>query len=253
MSYPPLFRILYIGRKAQISDQLETIFEHQNQITAHRAQASSTNGVLPAHALATAEAGLPWPTVEFVKATNQKTALQLVRAQPPVALLVELEQKPASRLRFCEVVRYRLPTVTILAVTAKTPGNGFAFDGVINLPLIPEQVVKTLQLLGTKRAEHLLRQGPIALNMATRTVVTANGQYTMTPKQCALLKLLMAEHGQVVERRKIMEMVWETDYLEDTRTLDVHIRWLRERIEPNPSKPIYLKTVRGVGYCLDVY
>ncbi len=236
MSYSTLFRILYIGRKAQISDQLETIFGVQNQIAATNREG----------------AGTTWPTVEFVTATNQKTALQLVRAQPPVALLVELEQKPDSRLRFCEVVRYRLPTVAILAVTAKVPDNEFAFDEIIQLPLVPAQVIKTMQIFWTRRAEHLLQRGPISLNIATRSVTTANGQYTMTPKQCALLKLLMTRHGEVVERSKIMETVWETNYLEDTRTLDVHIRWLRERIEPNPSNPIYLKTIRGVGYCFAI-
>ena len=49
-----------------------------------------------------------------------------------------------------------------------------------------------------------------------------------------------------------MQLIWETSYLEDTRTLDVHVRWLRERIEPDPSSPIYLQTVRGVGYRLSI-
>jgi DNA-binding response OmpR family regulator len=74
----------------------------------------------------------------------------------------------------------------------------------------------------------------------------------MTPKQCALLQMLMVHHGNVVERSNIMQAIWETSYLEDTRTLDVHIRWLRERIEPDPSNPVYLKTVRGVGYRLNL-
>jgi len=236
MGYPSLFRILYIGRKAQISGQLETIFGAQNQIAANSHEGAE----------------LLYPTIDLVTATNQKLALQLIRAQPPVALLVELEAKPDSRLRFCEVVRYRLPTVAILAVAAKVPENSFPFDEVIRLPLVPAQVNKTIQLICAKRVEHLLQQGPITLNMATRTVTTANGKYTMTPKQCALLKILMLKHGEVVERSKIMETVWETNYLEDTRTLDVHIRWLREYIEPNPSKPIYLQTVRGVGYRFQV-
>ncbi|MCX6043557.1 MAG: helix-turn-helix domain-containing protein [Chloroflexi bacterium] len=72
----------------------------------------------------------------------------------------------------------------------------------------------------------------------------------MTPKQCALLEMLMLNHGKVVLRSDIMRLIWETSYLEDTRTLDVHVRWLRERIEPDPSSPIYLQTVRGVGYKL---
>jgi DNA-binding response OmpR family regulator len=64
--------------------------------------------------------------------------------------------------------------------------------------------------------------------------------------------MLMMHHGIVVKRSKIMQAIWETSYLEDTRTLDVHIRWLRERIEPDPSNPVYLKTVRGVGYRLSL-
>ncbi|RIK33875.1 MAG: DNA-binding response regulator, partial [Chloroflexi bacterium] len=55
-----------------------------------------------------------------------------------------------------------------------------------------------------------------------------------------------------VSRSEIMQAIWETSYMEDTRTLDVHIRWLRERIEPDPSNPVYLVTVRGQGYRLNV-
>jgi DNA-binding response OmpR family regulator len=74
----------------------------------------------------------------------------------------------------------------------------------------------------------------------------------MTPKQCALLQMLMLHHGRVVHRAEIMESIWETSFLDDTRTLDVHVRWLRERIEPEPSTPVYLVTVRGVGYRLNL-
>jgi DNA-binding response OmpR family regulator len=74
----------------------------------------------------------------------------------------------------------------------------------------------------------------------------------MTPKQCALLQYLMLRSNEVVSRGEIMDAIWETNYLEDTRTLDVHIRWLRECIEPDPSQPVYLVTVRGAGYCLKI-
>ncbi|MEZ4675522.1 MAG: winged helix-turn-helix domain-containing protein [Caldilineaceae bacterium] len=243
MSYPTELRILYLGRKTQIVEHLQEIFEHQN----YRAPERLGPGDGQAKFARVNHVG-EWPTIDFVTATNQKVALQFVRAQPPAAVLVELEQKPASRLRFCEVVRYRLPTVTILAVASRLPQNAFAFDGVLSVPIVSAEVIKIVQALGANRADHQLAFGPISLNMITRTVVTPNGQYTMTPKQCALLKLLMQEQGQVVARSKIMETVWETSYLEDTRTLDVHVRWLRERIEANPSKPVYIKTVRGVGY-----
>lgn len=241
------FRILFVGRKAQLADHLHTLFGHQNHIARERQRNMRT-----AKRRAQEAGDEEWLTVEFIHVTNQKAALQLIRAQPPAVVVVELEQKPASRLRFCQIVRYRLPTVAILAVAAALPADSFAFDGLIKLPLVDENVINMVRTLGQKRTEHELQSGPIRLNIAARTVITPNGQYTMTPKQCALLKLFMLEHDQVIERSKIMESVWETSYLEDTRTLDVHIRWLRERIEPNPSKPIYLKTVRGVGYRFSV-
>ena len=256
MSDPTWLRILYVGRQAQIYENLQTLIDEQNRIAIQQSQNRSmqdrqTRGNSNHIPMAATQLS-GWPLVELVSATNQKVALQLVRTNPPAALFVELEQKPASRLRFCEIVRYRLPTITILAVAGYIPEETFDFDGILSVPLILAEVVEAVQKIRAKHEKHLLELGPISLNLATRTVVTPNGQYTMTPKQCALLKLLIHKHGQVVARSQIMKTVWETSYLEDTRTLDVHIRWLRERIEQNPSKPVYLKTVRGVGYRFDV-
>lgn len=224
-------RILYVGRKSGVAEGLQQLFEQKNSI--------GENGHIQ--------------MVAFSVITNQKSALRMMRAQPPAALWVEIDQRTTSRLRFCETVRYRLPSMLIIAVASQLPTKSdFKFDGMIRLPLTPQKVWETLEQLQARRIEHKLRCGPIDLDLATRTVVTPNGQYTMTPKQCALLKLFMTHHGEVVKRRQIMESVWETSYLDDTRTLDVHIRWLRECIEPTPSRPIYLKTVRGIGYCFKI-
>jgi DNA-binding response OmpR family regulator len=64
------------------------------------------------------------------------------------------------------------------------------------------------------------------------------------------MELVLRNPEKALERREIMQKVWETDYVDDTRTLDVHIRWLRKVIEPDPRQPHYLTTVRGMGYCL---
>jgi DNA-binding response OmpR family regulator len=69
-------------------------------------------------------------------------------------------------------------------------------------------------------------------------------------KEFELLSLLMSRAGEVVSRAELFDKVWGTDWLGDTRTLDVHVRWLREKIEQDPSAPRYLQTVRGVGYRL---
>jgi DNA-binding response OmpR family regulator len=62
----------------------------------------------------------------------------------------------------------------------------------------------------------------------------------------------MRNPGKVLSRKFLMKNVWDTDFLGDTRTLDVHVRWIREKIEENPSSPVYLRTVRGVGYRFEV-
>ena len=68
----------------------------------------------------------------------------------------------------------------------------------------------------------------------------------------ALLALFMRNRGRVLSRQEIMSRVWDTDYLDDTRTLTVYVRWLRLKIEDEPNAPRYLRTVRGVGYRFDV-
>ena len=70
----------------------------------------------------------------------------------------------------------------------------------------------------------------------------------LTPRQAQLLEVFMRHPGQTLTREFLMRTVWNTNYMGDTRTLDVHVRWIRERIEKDPSSPRYLRTVRGVGY-----
>lgn len=192
------------------------------------------------------------PALELHTFTSQKAVLQEIRGNPPQAILVEVDDKPESRVRFCEMLRYRLPSVTLIAVAMRPLKSRFGFDAVLPLPLEGDEVTARLREVAAQLVGHVLQVGVIRLNAATRTVYTPNGQHHMTPKQSALLQFLMAHANEVVGRGEIMEAVWETDYLEDTRTLDVHIRWLRECIEPDPSNPVYLLTVRGKGYTLQV-
>ena len=99
-----------------------------------------------------------------------------------------------------------------------------------------------------KRKAGHLRAGGISLDLKSRSVTKGKVTVRLTPKGCALLQTFMKNGGIVLTRKFLMKEVWDTDWTEDTRTLDVHVRWLRQKIEDNPSKPVYLRTVRGVGY-----
>jgi len=223
-------RILYVGRKSPVADTLGTMIAQDTIIASNAARHGRF--------------------VHFVRVTNQKAALRTVRAEPPHIVLVEMDSKPNSRLRFCEMLRYRLPMATILALGDAAIHSSFDFDGEIRLPLCASEALELLREHVRRFASHQLQRGHIRLNLAERTVCTPSGEHHMTPKQCALLTLLMQNHNRVVTRSDIMQRIWNTSYMDDTRTLDVHIRWLRERIEPEPSSPVYLLTVRGIGYRL---
>jgi len=103
-----------------------------------------------------------------------------------------------------------------------------------------------------KKPSKRLRAGDLTLDLDARCVVQDGVATHLTFKECALLKIFMNNGGEVVSRKRLMKEVWDTDYLGDTRTLDVHIRWLREKIEDDPSEPALLRTVRGVGYRFEV-
>lgn len=94
----------------------------------------------------------------------------------------------------------------------------------------------------------MLAVGAFTLDLENRTVAGPAGTSRLTPMLAALLALLMKHPGEPVSRPTIMREVWHTTYLEDTRTLDVHISWLRRCIEPQPARPTYLLTRRGLGY-----
>ena len=226
-------RILLVGRRRQTTEQVQAFCARQNVL--HR------NG----------DAGAAFP-LEFRTVSNQRAALAQVRTLPPHILLVEIDAKPNSRARFCEMVRYRLPTAAIIAVGKQPPQGDFTFDAFLRAPLDEREVQRVIYRICVEAEGYQLKRGDVSLNIATRTVTTPKGRYRMTPKQCQLLQMLMQRNGEVTPRAEIMQTIWDTSYLDDTRTLDVHVRWLRECIEENPSKPRYLITVRGVGYQLQL-
>ena len=96
------------------------------------------------------------------------------------------------------------------------------------------------------------RIGPLRFSAKQRRVQCWNGEKRLTPKETRLLQVLINRAGSTVSRKYLINHVWETDYLGDTRTLDVHISWLRRAIEKNPLHPRLLLTVRGEGYLLDL-
>lgn len=101
--------------------------------------------------------------------------------------------------------------------------------------------------------EEIVRYGNITLFRGKRSVgVVGKGEFILTPKLALLLETFLRQPGVLLTRRELMQIVWQTDFVGDTRTLDVHVRWVRECIEEDPSNPQSLKTIRGKGYILQM-
>jgi len=98
-------------------------------------------------------------------------------------------------------------------------------------------------------SDNRLKCVDLVLDLDERHVIKGGGHpQHLTPKECRLLEVFIRNRGDVLSRKFLMHKVWETDYDGDTRTLEVHVSWLRRKIEDDPANPRYLHTVRGVGY-----
>jgi DNA-binding response OmpR family regulator len=93
-----------------------------------------------------------------------------------------------------------------------------------------------------------LREGDLVVDLASHRASKDGSPLHLKPKEFDLLVFLMSRRGRAFSRDQLLEQVWGYDYAGDTRTVDVHVRWLREKVEPDPSRPELIETVRGVGY-----
>jgi DNA-binding response OmpR family regulator len=159
----------------------------------------------------------------------------------------------SSGVRICQSLHTKadkLPVILILDKDTSVPKD--TADVILKLPFTVQKLSNRIKPLLPGDGGDVIQAGPIRLDAERRRVRCLGKNAKLTPRLVMLLKILMERHGEVVERKQLFKEVWETDYTGDTRTLDVHISWLRRAIELDPLKPKFLKTIRGVGYRLDV-
>ena len=186
-------------------------------------------------------------------ATNGNQAIELAEKQPPHVIILDAISMRTTGERICRKLKSELNDIPVIHIHPGPPKEAESVSDVLLVtPFTARKLVNSIERLTRFSDDETVVCGPFSLNVARR-VLHAHGQENqLTPKVAVLLEFFFRRPGQVVERKTLMEQVWNTAYMGDTRTLDVHIRWIREAIEENPSKPRYLKTVRGVGYRLDV-
>jgi DNA-binding response OmpR family regulator len=171
----------------------------------------------------------------------------------PDLVVVHAASLRSNGKRICNNLRHldeRMPIVLILDEGVPTPET--SANVILKLPFTSRKLLNRVIPLLPADEEQILHVGPIRLYTDMKKVRCQGRESRLTPRLTKLLKTLMANPGVVQEREALFREVWNTQYTGDTRTLDVHISWLRQAIEENPRKPKFLKTIRGVGYRLDV-
>jgi len=185
-------------------------------------------------------------------AHSGRQALSQVKARIPDVIVLDTASPRLNAKRLQRSLRRN--AYAILVLLAQNPNR---VDGMQHAQLVlpktttPKKLAQRVRGMLDNRPPRELRAGSLTLNMERRRVTRGNRSHKLTPKEFALLKLFMQRSGQIVSRGALMKEIWNTDYLGDTRTLDVHMRWLREKIEPDPNAPTLLVTVRGEGYRLE--
>ncbi|MCE5315686.1 MAG: response regulator transcription factor [Armatimonadota bacterium] len=188
------------------------------------------------------------------------SGLSVFRAFSPDLIVLDLMLPKLNGLDFCRIVR-KESNVPIVMLTAKTEeidriiGLEFGADDYVPKPFsiheLTTRVKAVLCRAGNAREDDqnvILEVGDVQLDLARRRVTIRGEQVYLPLKQFELLRALMSNKGRVLSREELFKRVWDADAAYDTGSLDVHIRWLRKKIEPDPSHPTYIRTVRGVGY-----
>jgi DNA-binding response OmpR family regulator len=172
----------------------------------------------------------------------------------PDLVVVNAASLRSNGKRICCDLRQKHKDIPILLILnpEQTTGNDVCANTVLVLPFTQRKLINRIVPLLPGDGENLTHVGAIQLDLERKMVRCQDKEARLTPRLTQLLHILMQHAGEVVERENLFRDTWKTEYIGDTRTLDVHISWLRQAIEMNPRKPKFLKTIRGVGYRLDV-
>jgi two-component system response regulator RegX3 len=174
-------------------------------------------------------------------------------------VLLDLMLPGLSGLEVCRQLRQRsdVPVIMLTAKDAevdKVVGLEIGADDYVTKPFSARELLARIRAVLRRRGEPedlvtaVLESGPVRMDV-DRHVVTVNGASAPMPlKEFELLEFLLRNAGRVLTRGQLIDRIWGSDYVGDTKTLDVHVKRLRAKVEPDPSQPRHLLTVRGLGY-----
>ncbi len=206
--------------------------------------------------------GLREEGFETLVAEDGYAALRLAHKSERIDLIVLDVMLPyVNGLDVCRAIRQEGNLVPVLMLSAKgsepdrVVGLEVGADDYLGKPFGMKELVARCRALLRRRLtyqepQNVLRFGDIAMYPQECRVVARGHEIGLSPKEFRILELFLRHPRRVWSREQLLENIWGTDFVGDSKTVDVHIRWLREKLEADPSDPKYLVTVRGFGYRL---
>jgi DNA-binding response OmpR family regulator len=185
--------------------------------------------------------------------TGSEALSRLVDFDPDL-VVVNAASLQSSGKRITRSIRSSSNGVPIMLIleNSKAPPSDPNVNVILTLPFTSRKLLNRIRPLMPGDSGNMLHQGPIRLDLERKRVRCQGREASLTPRLAQLLKIFLENPGTVLEREELFRRIWNTEYTLDTRTLDVHISWLRHAIEESPRQPRFLKTIRGVGYRLDI-
>jgi DNA-binding response OmpR family regulator len=192
-------------------------------------------------------------------AADGRDALSRFREHQPDLVVLDLMLPELSGIEVCRIIRAEsgVPIVMLTAKSSeldKVVGLELGADDYVTKPFSLRELTARIRSL-LRRTEQLaeapaplIELGALTVDLAGHRLLRDGERVLVKPKVFELLAYLLRHPGQVLSREQLLEHVWGYDYAGETRTVDVHVHWLRAAIEPAPAEPIYLHTVRGIGY-----
>lgn len=190
---------------------------------------------------------------DLTTARTRREALARISQHEPSIIVLDGPSLRFSRRRFCCTLEEEgIDSPVLLLHKEKPAPTEVSARAYLRYPFSPQKLINRVSWLLPAPDGEILTRGALTLNVKRRSIIKGDREHHLTPKQAHLLELFMRHPGEVLSREFLMKRVWNTDFTDDTRTLDVHIHWVRDAIEEDTSKPEYLHTVRGVGYRFSV-
>ena len=199
-------------------------------------------------------------------AADGAEAIETARREKPELIILDIMLPKMSGFDVCRILRREM-TIPILMLTAKAEeidkivGLEIGADDYMTKPFSMRELiarvgamlrrVRMAELSPTDEKKTLLEINDLKIDLARHRATLRGTELELTPKEFDLLAFLTKNKGFVFNREQLLEKVWGYDYAGDTRTVDVHIRWLRQKIETDPKNPKRLVTIRGTGYKLE--